>query len=649
MRTILKLAMVLIVVAAPSLVSGCKSKQEPVKPEVVPAPLPAPIPLPHNNCLTDDFGIPRKVILTDEGIRATSQPGAGAPVGPAQKVFWPYFVFDVEPKQGPPRFYRIGDTPQSDSIRGWVSADLAASWPTRIGGEYFPSFPLLIYKDKLALIELVQTGATKAKPIARATQSKERKWMPWPIAETHVFTHEGKTYELARLLFLGEFKEGSDLSKVELAAFKPGIAPAEAQRIANEVRKLDIVFVVDNTASTFPFLNDIRTAIEQISRQLQGMGLRPDISFGLVLYRDYVPKIMFKDENGQPSVVKVFPFQSNIETFLNTIRPLQSATDGSEDWPEAGYDGVHAGLTKMAWRGEGLSERILLWIGDNSAHEPGHRKNPHNIGVSTLASLAAKHRVRIFSLCIKGGGEPEEQRLHWEQCAAVAKGARGACFSIAESGKVVAQIRSIFNERSEQVVARVEVIDGKLKGKTDEQIMTEKSMDPRRYSEVMEFFKEIGLNPNSLGPNTPHFATGWCLTEMRGKPLLEKKVFIARPELDLLLAELNTLIAFLSPDIAKKSLDIGFTARVDPRSFFGSASKEPMNVWLGKKNIPSCQGLLQLTREEIDHMPEERRAWLREKLVRQIIPQLSNARTDDQIFMTLNNLDFGWVKESLFP
>ena len=48
-------------------------------------------------------------------------------------------------------------------------------------------------------------------------------------------------------------------------------------------------------------------------------------------------------------------------------------------------------------------------------------------------------------------------------------------------------------------------------------------------------------------------------------------------------------------------------------------------------------------------MPEEQRAVLREKIARQVVPQLTNARNNNQYFTWLNDLEFGWIPESLLP
>ncbi len=600
------------------------------------------------------FGIREKVLIVERGVRCrASLPDGPLSVG-ALKFFWPYFVHNVS-GEGMGAFYQVGDTPRKDSIRGWVSAAVAVPWPTRVGDDYDPSSgaPLLIYPTSEALVEKIKTGKTAVEPLARATPSTRRPWMPWPVAESRLVDHNGKTYEMVRLLFLGAYRHGDDLAQAErlgLGATRPAYTDAEVARFRAELGKLDVVFVVDNTASTTPFVPLIVRAIETMSKQLKASRSHPDVAFGIVLYRDYVNAILFREGPGPGSVVKVFPFQTDLDVFLRTVRPLRAATASSEDYPEAVADGVDAGLVRMIWRGGKLSNRVLVLIGDNSGHQPGHPKNPRNISIDQLVRTARGLGVRIFGLCVHGEGGPAERALHARQWKELAEGTGGRSYPLAESDKVVARIDEVLRTRVREVEARVRFVEEKRKGKANHEV----SLDERERCAVVEFLKKANVDADRLGPNVATFATGWALTEVRGRAVLRRKVFIARPELDLLMSELNTLNSVLgSPKGVGKALELAAGSRIDPSSFFArradEAPHETMDVFLMKQDIPCPQGLLRLTRAEIEHMSEERRAFLRDRLSKTVLPGLLNARNDDRVFVWLNGLELGWVDESLFP
>ena len=392
---------------------------------------------------------------------ALHRPGAGRRHSGAQpKFFMPHFVFDVVPTHGEVEFFQIGPTPQKSSV-------LVGSLPrtprhgtrgseTRcLRSETARVPPLLVYESYTACEELIKTGATSAKPIARSSAAGRRAWMPWPIAETRTFTFNGKSHEILRLQFLGINK-----GNFEPAAPSPGEAQAvysegEVADIKGNVRRLDLVFVIDTTLSMTPAIASTIAAVELICQQLHDLPFQPDLNFGLVEYRDFVNAIMFK-KGGKLSPVKVYPLQGDLNAFLATIRQLKATTDSSEDWPEAVFDGVRAALQQTAWRGDRLSARAIILIGDNSGHEPGHPKNPDNIGAEDLVNLARDRQtnVKLFSLCIEGDGGEEEQALHKAQFTKLAEGTGGKCYSFREAVKVVNKIRAILESETATVHKR---------------------------------------------------------------------------------------------------------------------------------------------------------------------------------------------------
>ena len=90
--------------------------------------------LPGMECLVNQFGIRRKVIVTRRGVHCTDRAPGGATVGAQPKFFMPHFVF--ERCSNPRRGRVLPDRPDAaeSSVLGWVSAADAAAWDTRVGG-----------------------------------------------------------------------------------------------------------------------------------------------------------------------------------------------------------------------------------------------------------------------------------------------------------------------------------------------------------------------------------------------------------------------------------------------------------------------------------------------------------------------------------
>jgi hypothetical protein len=605
--------------------------------------------LPGMDCLLNSKMVRRKVIVTSPGVSVLDRPG-GRPTGTTAIFFRPYFLFAIDEIDGEPRYYQVGPTPRREMVLGWIPASQAALWDYRVGARQYRggsgrSLPLVVYSEKAPLVELVKTGRTEIEPIARAVLQDDQSLMPWPIAEVHYETIDGKVHELVRLLFLGEFHHSDSGIDFGSRRVEAGYSSERIQKIQLGVRMLDICFVVDNTHSTQPFLEKIRETMDSMARLLQGISDKVDVAFGLVLFRDYIPEIMFPSPSG-PSVTRAFALRS-LDSFLEVVSPLREADASSIDWPEAVYDGLDIALKDTAWRGDGLSQRVIVLIGDNSAHEPGSARNPRGIGIPEIVETARspeKH-VTIFSLSIRGGGGDDEQNLHRKQFTRVAEGTGGTCHDLADANKVVERIRTILETESAVVHERSTIVDAKAAGKLDDLLAT-KEVDVRRVTAVMEFLRDFGdIDIERIGPGRPTFASGWVLTAINGVPTIEKHVYVARAELDYLLGELNHVLVGLSPGFAKSVLGVAVKPRTgdydQPETW--SARLQSLGVPCGPTSI------LTFTPDQAAHMPEERRAMLRERIARSVIPKLVNARNDNDSFQFIDDLEFGWVSESLFP
>ncbi len=605
--------------------------------------------LPGMECVVNQFGIRRKALVTAKGVRCIDRVPAGHPVGQALRFFHPYFVFEVWPPEGAPQFYRLGLTPRKDSIIGWCPAAATAPWDTRVGARYCraPGLrvpPLLVYRDQASAAELARCGTTTTEPIARASYEGKPTFMPWPIAETAQVTAEnGQVHELLRVLFLAEVKEGGDLANTPTGEGVPKpYSPEEAKGIRAGVRMLDLVFVLDVTGSMQPYIDAVKRTILDISKKIQDFEFQPDVAMGLVAYRDRDPESKF--------VTQPFDLERNRDKLLQKLSSLRASAGG--DYTESVYDGVYDALNGMSWRGERLSARVIVLVGDCPAHEPGDPQNPRQISQDVLVDLCTSQQknVRIFALAVGGRGGNPAYDLRWRQFESLSRRTGGTCNPIEDANRVVDMVRSVLEGETALVHQRSVVVEELARGKRPEEIVAEKRMEIREVTEVMEFLAGAGVDARRFGPLVPTFATGWILADVKGIPVVEKEVYVARAELDILLSELNSLCVHLSPDLARRALLEGLRGRTsDPLSFFRADRPEPMDVFLIAMGVPCSQGILKLTRSEIEHMPEERRAILRERIARNVIPGLVNARNDDRYYCFLDDLEFGWVKESLFP
>ena len=495
------------------------------------------------DCLINDYGVRVKLIIRRYGVKCSELPG-GERNGREVGYFRPYFVFDTYPPNSKePDYYQIGPTPDEDDILGWVAADDAVRWdhhvadrPDRSSGRTPRLYVFASESDAIEWVTAQTEGRTSdITPIAQSSLANTGlKLMPWPIIEKRLVTINGHEFEFHKITFLGHYEKGTDLSKampVKRASsrMKDTAKAGLSKEFHEAVRMLDVVFVIDVTGSMAPVIDAVKIAAKYIAKGIEGnvkgtlkqYGFMPDIAFGMVGYRDY----------GDENLYEVYPLVNNIGSFEQAVNPVKAA--GGGDMSEAVYQGIDAALRMTNWRGvihrgkAGLSTRVIVLIGDHSAHEPAEGAN-YNVSAHSLVQLAKNQQknVTMYSICCQTDGNESEKRRHRSQFSYLAQGTGGECCDLSQASQVIGKIGEIIKDRLEgKVRGIVQVADALEKGtltKAPEGEVpdTLPEMPYEQYTEILELFEAAGVDLSSLRPGVPVFSTGWVCTESTGIQIL---------------------------------------------------------------------------------------------------------------------------------
>lgn len=595
--------------------------------------------LPGMDCLVNEHGIRVKVQPVRPGVCPTDKVPDGKVTGEALRTFQPYYVFDTSPHKGTPRYYQIGKSPRRESLLGWVHANGVARWDTRVGERLrrvpgTPLPPLLVFGDKAPLVELIRTGSTAVEPIARPTWTAERAQMPWPVAEFAQVTVEGQTHELVRLNFLAEFRDGTTQATGT-------IVPVDWTQVQTGIRMIDLVFVLDVTGSMGPYIAATRSTVAAITEGVRRLPGQPDVALGLVAYRDH--------DSNSGFVTRPIDLDTNFDRFTANIATLQASAGG--DAAEAVYDGLDDALEKITWRGNGLSARVIVLIGDASAHEPGDAQNPKGLSRDSLVEKAQRHRVKICTLAAADPNANADRKRQQEQFRDLAARTGGTTATIDRASVVIDHIKGLLAATSQEVEVRGEVVKGLKEGKSPGDISASEGIELRKVTEVMEFLKGAGIPVGPASAGMPQFATGWALSEFRGVPLLEREVHLAREELEVLVSGLSTLCVRLTPKFGEQIFEVGTGGRINPmESFLKGDLPDTMDVFLMAKGVPvGRSSILRMTPADVRHMPEARRLELRDRIIRSILPELLRVRNQNDLWSYRDSVEFGWIPERLLP
>jgi len=189
-----------------------------------------------------------------------------------------------------------------------------------------------------------------------------------------------------------EISAESGLLRARVSAQRDGARLVELQlrgtRKVPDPLPLDVLFVMDTTGSMGEEIQRLKSTIEIIYANLEGLRPRPLVRFGLVLYKD----------RGDEYITETTPFTADLDAFQARLDPVTA--DGGGDGPEDLESALDDAVNAMDWNKDGL--RLAFVVTDAEAHLDYNRDY-------TYISAATDARARAIKLYTIGtGGLPLE-------------------------------------------------------------------------------------------------------------------------------------------------------------------------------------------------------------------------------------------------
>jgi len=338
-------------------------------------------------------------------------------------------------------WYEVGSDNRGTML-GWMKADDVMEWKQTMclayehpGGRK----PVLMFKYLFALRELVKAPAEERKQraekyyqdIESKTIAKDfpivsvepkgaiditEQFYLLPILEHSEIEIEGREGRLLKLAAATKAERGGGTLEepdVPAAGSETNLEAATGdQKDAGNLEgaalknlQMDIVYVIDMTASMGPYINATKEAIADMSRSItQDPETAKSVRFGLWGFRDSVsiPGIEFNTKNFTPQL-------QNKDAFELTLAGVKAAKVDSKDYAEDVYAGVDKAMRETQWTENAL--HIIVLLGDAPAHEVGHQWNESGQSAETLRTFADDQKLSLFAVHIKNSRAPK----HWEQ------------------------------------------------------------------------------------------------------------------------------------------------------------------------------------------------------------------------------------------
>ncbi|MBN1409361.1 MAG: VWA domain-containing protein [Spirochaetales bacterium] len=178
---------------------------------------------------------------------------------------------------------------------------------------------------------------------------------------------EGKTYADGTFLFFPNDKEtvkeyqlsiGYQQAKEKLTFQRSG--PRQVDVHFKEKRReypnipIDILFILDTTGSMGNEIERLKATIEIIKLNISTLSIKPDVRFGMVLYRD----------REDAYLTRIIPLTKDMDKFQASLN--QVTVDGGGDTPEDLQSALKDALIKIDWNPEGI--RLGFIITDAAPH-----------------------------------------------------------------------------------------------------------------------------------------------------------------------------------------------------------------------------------------------------------------------------------------
>jgi len=179
--------------------------------------------------------------------------------------------------------------------------------------------------------------------------------------------------------------------------------------------RMEVVFVLDTTGSMSGMIAGAKQKIWAIANKLKSADPTPEISFGLVAYRD----------RGDAYVTQVHGLSTNLDEVYTQLHAFQALGGGDE--PESVNEALHQAVRDMQWSADPAVLRVIFLVGDARPH----MNYQDDVKYRTSCRLANQKGILINTLqCGRLNGTEEV----WREIASLTNGTYAA---ILQSGGTI--------------------------------------------------------------------------------------------------------------------------------------------------------------------------------------------------------------------
>lgn len=180
--------------------------------------------------------------------------------------------------------------------------------------------------------------------------------------------------------------------------------------------KVEVVFVLDTTASMSGLIEAAKEKIWSIASSLAQADSAPEIRMGLVAYRD----------RGDAYITQVTGLSSDLDSLYATLMDYRAA--GGGDTPESVNAALHDAVHKIAWSRDQATYQAVFLVGDAPPHMDYQ-------GEPQYPQIIAEAKARGIVVNAIQAGAARSTSQEWQKIATLGA---GEYFQVDPSGSAVA-------------------------------------------------------------------------------------------------------------------------------------------------------------------------------------------------------------------
>ncbi|WP_444995243.1 vWA domain-containing protein [Aliikangiella sp. IMCC44359] len=196
----------------------------------------------------------------------------------------------------------------------------------------------------------------------------------------------------------------------------PQISAPQMAYPGNKRAKVELVFVLDTTASMGGLITAAKEKIWSIASTMANTQPAPEISIGLVAYRD----------RGDAYVTKIIPLSANLDSVYAALLDLKA--QGGGDAPESVNAALYEAVNSIQWSKDPNSYQAIFLVGD----APGHNSYPDDVPYLISLTKASEKGIIVNTIQV---GENQQTTAMWQTIAQLGS---GESFQVKQSGSSLA-------------------------------------------------------------------------------------------------------------------------------------------------------------------------------------------------------------------